>query len=446
MFKPGGLFLGEWRGLFGLVRRDLYHHGEAQILTLASPGSGKSAGLVVPNLLTDQPGSFVVNDPSGELTAITRRFRATRGPVVILNPYAGDFTASEQWANLLDDTGFNPLSLIDTGPHLAAECADMARLLMVTINRDQGDYFDIDSVQFLSLVLVHMMLNFPEKERTLGQLFLFVHRTPDEIEKSLVKMVKAGQPQIVPRAKKFLGIQADAPEQWAGVIARVQQAAATYEPLTPLGEHVAKSGFDAADLTRHDMTVYLVCPSQHLRTAQPWLNLMIGALGMAVGRPGPARSVTFLVDEAPALGLLPDLRDMIGQFRKAGLRVWLFSQTRAAFDSIYGRESAAALLGLATITQFFGITEWSVAKDASEMMGETSRANRGLSEGDKTDRDSFSSVGVPLLRPEEIYRAKRGRMVLSIAGIPHPIQARLVPYFKRRTMRKRADLNPYRGR
>lgn len=444
MLKPGGLFLGQWRGLLGLLRFDLFHHGEGHFLTIASTGSGKSSGLVVPNLLSEQAGAFVVTDPSGELIAMTRRYRETLGPVVILNPFAGDFTAKEGWANVLDDTGFNPLTLIRDGTHLTADCANVARLLMVTINMDRGDYFDIDSVQLLTLLLVDMMLNRDAGDRHLGTLFDFVHREPAAIEKSLVAMAKANDSRIAPRARKFLGIRDDAPEQWAGVIARVQQAASTYEPGTPLGGHVARRGFDAADLKRKNIAVFLICPSQHLRTAQPWLNLILGTLGMAVGRPGPSRPVTFLVDEAPALGLLPDLRDTMGQYRKAGLRVWLFSQTRAAFNTIYGRDGADALLGLANTRQFFGIREWDVALDVSAMMGETSRENISTNDAGQRDREGISVVGVPLIRPEEISRMKRGRCVIDTDRVTRPIQARLVPYFTRAQWKERADPNPYR--
>lgn len=56
----------------------------------------------------------------------------------------------------------------------------------------------------------------------------------------------------------------------------------------------------------------------------PWLNMVVGVIGAAIGRPGPKAPVTMLIDEAPALGYMPDLRGIYGaipQGRFAGLAV-----------------------------------------------------------------------------------------------------------------------------
>ena len=97
-----------------------------------------------------------------------------------------------------------------------------------------------------------------------------------------------------------------------------------------------------------------------------------GVFGIAVGRPGEARPVTLLIDEAPSLGYLPDLLPFMGQFRKAGLRVWIFTQTMAqlASDELYGQTGFKAIFGLCSIKQFFSIREPEVAQLASDLCGQ----------------------------------------------------------------------------
>ena len=74
------------------------------------------------------------------------------------------------------------------------------------------------------------------------------------------------------------------------------------------------------------------------------------------------------------------------------------------------------------------------------MCGERERLNRTLNAKEDI---STATVGVPLIRPEEITRLKKGHQIIIRPEIP-PIQARLVPYFKRRKWREITDPNPYR--
>ena len=170
--------------------------------------------------------------------------------------------------------------------------------------------------------------------------------------------------------------------------------------------------------------------------------MLIGVFGIAIGRPGEARPVTLLVDEAPSLGYLPDLIPFMGQFRKAGLRVWIFTQTMAqlASDELYGQTGFKAIFGLCSIKQFFSIREPELARLVSEIAGERTAKNvrdnpSGASEGD---------IGVPLIRPEKVRSLRKWRQIIIVDELANPIRARLVPYFKRKKWDEMADENPYR--
>jgi type IV secretion system protein VirD4 len=171
--------------------------------------------------------------------------------------------------------------------------------------------------------------------------------------------------------------------------------------------------------------------------------MVIGLLGHAVGKAGKARLVTFLLDELPALGYLPDLRTQMRQYRTSGLRMWLFTQTAAAlYDSdMYGEAGWKDIVGLCKTKQYFNIVEPNLAEDISKQCGEKTRINRQFQES--SDGLGISTVGVPLIRPEEILKMKAGKQLILRGDMP-PIQARLVPFFTRRKWRKRTDKNPYR--
>ena len=437
LWKKGGLFLGRAWG------RDLYHNDEGHIITVGGAGGGKSTGLVIPALLNLTQGSVIVTDPSGELAAITMRHRAKNGHVVLLNPFQGVF---EQGTGLdFPDTGFNPLSIID--PDLStfkADCDVLARYLMVTDRKESGSYWNDEGAEFLSLVIGATVLYEANDLHDLTFVYRRVRDNPKSLQAWLSDVIRRGHPALQDEAERFLGIVEQAPQQWQGIASKAALATKRYAPSTPLGEHVKKNGFDAADLKRENVTIYLLVPSGQLTTALPWMNMLIGVFGIAIGRPGAARPVTLLVDEAPSLGYLPDLLPFMGQFRKVGLRVWIFTQTMAqlASDELYGQTGFKAIFGLCSIKQFFSIREPELARLISETAGErTAKSMRENPNG-----ESAGEVGVPLIRAEKVRGMKKWRQIIIMDEMAAPIKARLVPYFKRWRWNKKADPNPYRSR
>lgn len=433
--KTGGLFLGRSWG------RDLYHNDEGHIITIGGAGGGKSTGLVIPALLELTQGSVIVTDPSGELTAITMRQRAEKGRVVLLNPFQEVF---EQGTGLdYPDTGFNPLSVID--PSLStfkADCDVVARYLMVTDRRESGSYWNDEGKTFLALVIGATVLYEDEDLHNLSFIYERVRSRSKDLMDWLDFVIEQEHPALMYEAEGYRDIIEKADQQWQGIIRKCATATERYAPSTPLGEHVKKNGFDASALKSENVTVYLLVPSGQLTTALPWMNMLMGVFGLAVGRPGEAHPVTLLVDEAPSLGYLPDLIPFMGQFRKAGLRVWIFTQTMAqlASDELYGQTGFKAIFGLCSIKQFFSIREPEVAQMVSDLAGQRTASNVT----ENTRGESVGSVGVPLIRPEKVRGMRKWRQLIIMDELDNPIKARLVPYFKRKRWNDLADPNPYR--
>ena len=433
--KKGGLFLGQSWG------SDLYHNDEGHILTIGGAGGGKSTGLVVPALMELTQGSVIVTDPKGELAAMTRRHREKIGPVIMLNPFHEVFRSGTG----LDypDTGFNPLSIID--PSLStfkSDCDELARYLMVTDRKESGSYFSDEGAEFLSLVIAATILDEPADLHTLPFVYRRIRDDVDTLKAWFEHVAKQGHPALADEATRYLGILEKSPNQWDGIASKAALATKRYAPSTPLGEHVSKNGFNLADLKKKTLTIYILVPTGQLATALPWMNTIMGIFGMAVGRPGPARPVTLLIDEAPALGYLPDLQNFLALFRGAGLRVWIFTQTAAMLstDELYGQTGFKAIAGLCSIKQFFSIREKEVAQMVSDLCGQRSAKNLRQGQGG----DSETEVGVPLIRPEKVRGLRKWQQIIVIDAMADPIKGWLVPYFKRHKWRRMTDPNPYR--
>ena len=115
------------------------------LILFGGTGSGKSAGVMMPNLL-DMSGdrSLVVIDPSGELAAVSAEWRGkpkseggAGNRVVILNPF-GVLTEFQGYEDLRG-VGFNPLAALDPGSDDFEEDAALLAEAMVTVNADSKE-------------------------------------------------------------------------------------------------------------------------------------------------------------------------------------------------------------------------------------------------------------------------------------------------------------------
>lgn len=439
LLKRSGLFLGccmRWR----LFRNDLFHQEEGHFITISSPGGGKTSSVIIPVLLEAPVGnSFVVTDPSGEITAMTARDQESKRKVIYLNPFFADFKK----ATGLDykDSGFNPLDFVENSLDTRNQSDILAQYLMVTDRRSSESYFQDEGKELLSLFIAWIVRHEPKENRNLAYLYTIIRQAAIA---TLKKMLDSGDPLLVSDARKFLNIYANAKPHWSGVVVKAELATKRYIPTTPLAVHTSKiGGFDPAILKKEDVTVYVLLPTQHLKTNASWLNMVMGLIGESVGRAGLARPVTMLLDELPALGYLPDLRSQMRQHRKAGLRMWLFSQSVEALsdEEMYGEKGVLDMFAQTETKQIFNIRQFSTARSISEYIGTSTNFNHNLSSN--SDR-STGLVEVPLVRPEDILKLGTNEQIILYKN-NNPIKAKLVPYYTRRQWRNRTDPNPFRG-
>lgn len=83
LFQKKGIPLARFKG------KEIRYDAPLSTLTLAPPGSGKTATLAIPlcfSLYNDKSGSILVHDPKGELSLITAQYRSTFSEVFIFDP------------------------------------------------------------------------------------------------------------------------------------------------------------------------------------------------------------------------------------------------------------------------------------------------------------------------------------------------------------------------
>ena len=151
-FVPGQIILGKFAG------RYIGHLDDRPLVTIAGARAGKTSTVLEPNLYL-YPGSCVVLDPKGELSARTARLRRALGhDVYVLDPFG---QSGEQSAC------FNPLAELDARQDtIVDDVASIAQAIIVADGDSRSKHWN-DSARMLLQGILLLTLILPERERNL---------------------------------------------------------------------------------------------------------------------------------------------------------------------------------------------------------------------------------------------------------------------------------------
>ena len=188
--------------------------------------------------------------------------------VVVLNPFAATFKRGTG-LDFADD-GFNPMSILKPDlPDFKADCDALAASLMVTGRQESSSYWNDEGKAFLSLVLAATVLYEKPKKHHLAHVYRRVREDQEGLGKWLEMVVKKDHPAIRDEASGFSMCWTMPPNNGGGFPAKPPLQTERYAPTTPLGEHVKKNGFDAEDLKREDVTVFILVPPRTTENRAP---------------------------------------------------------------------------------------------------------------------------------------------------------------------------------
>ena len=441
-------FLGE------LETGTVGYPGEAHLLTIAPPGSGKGTDIVIPNLLT-YGKSIIVTDPKGELFAVTARHRRDElnNKIIVLCPWAAKL--SEELGIEIPDHGFNPLSILDpTSENIRDDCELIASLLYpkpAKISSDQDFWID-GGQQILTAFILHIA---SDEEKygplTLPRVRQYLHLKPEEMTGLLSEMSEntAFGGCIQEYASTLLGTLERAPKQFEGTLAGAVKALRIYDSMSPLGQHVSKGTINFASLKEEPTTIYLIMPSDRSITHAPWLNLVMSLAVELVGRDRSNRRVLFLLDEMANLGYMPNILRAMAQYRGQGVQIWSIIQQISQIERLYGKEGLEQFIGTCELINAFGVWDPQTIKFLSEWLGQTTIRNRtysidpGQGHGLTSVNVNAADKGVALLRPEDIRTLPQDEQLIFYRNVK-PIRAKRVHYWLVDSWAKGADPNPYR--
>lgn len=410
-------------------------------------GAGKGVSFVIPFLLSCPNESMVVVDFKGELYEKTAQARRKMGHrVVILDPFKIKTRGPDT---------FNPLACIDKdSEHALDDCRDLAEALVLR-HADEKEPHWADSAELWLAAMIALVAAIAEgKDKSLQSIRPLL-TDPERMQTAIRIMCES---DAMDGMLSRLGHQlSQFKEKELASVLTTTNRMVRFQDSSAVAESTSTSSFDAADLLKGKMTIYLVLPTDRVRALAPLLRMWISSLLRAVVKGGLQETtrVHFVLDEAATLGQMDAIDDALDKLRGYGVRLFFLWQSLGQLKKSFPDGQDQTLL--ANCTQvFFAVQDQQTAEYVSARLGEKTivtesggwndgrsaqHSLQGESSGTSSGRSrSWQFMGRKLLKPEEVTALPDRVAITFMPGTP-PIATRLVRYYER-AFKKRDGMGP----
>ena len=306
---------------------------QGTLATIAPPRTGKTSGLLIPNLVYPELGAWggpaVVLDSKGEVYLATHVRRRTLGRrVVCLDPV--DLVGGQ-------DT-WNPLATASQHDILYMQKAALALLPESTSNDEAASYFRNRAVDLIvGAILVALRID----RRSVVDVYNLLTD-----ENSFKQHLQAVGQQ--PAALAALEIMEADPKTRDPIRSTALQA---FQWLADarLRTLMASNTFEFADLSRDEIDIFIAVPPEYKRILAPLLRWFLSDLFASIRRHRPSNRVMIYVDEAAALGRFDEILTSAAELPGYGASLWTLWQDRSQIVSLYGEAGASTLINTAEV-------------------------------------------------------------------------------------------------
>nr|AKN36606.1 Type IV secretion system protein VirD4 [Vibrio splendidus]AKN40553.1 conjugal transfer protein (traG) [Enterovibrio norvegicus] len=404
---------------------------------IAPPGTGKTAAIIVPNLLSCTNSMFI-NDVKLELWDLTSKQRGRMGKVGLFAPTL----------NLGKDKSlcFNPF---------AAEClprsfADQIDFVdrMISILYPTGEevsetsrYFNGNAKNlFLFWALRRIVI---DGETSLPRIYDDSTSTSDQQAAIAAIMENQSLPEFI-RAKGNALLDMDMKE--------FKSTSTSFTlMLEPFNRPNVRKYFEASDFTYKDFrekkpfSLYVGIPVRDMNRMAPVIKLMAQYLTlelMSDVKLFNRQNVTFMLDEFARLGFVPDLLNAPELSRGCKMNFVFACQSMNQIRKLYNKNGADAMQGLIDVCDYVIIytqNDSDTALKLSKTIGNTTRKKGSKSRkwGDLTGSSSVSNEAWPFVTDQDLLNMGKNNMIVAVKGFKkRPIVCKKPWYYKSAAMNK----------
>lgn len=378
MLSNEGFLIGKM-GYGSLIYTGPYN---SHILTVASVGSGKGTGVVIPNLLKHK-GSAVVLDPKGENFIVTAKRRYELGTKVfyfdpwdIIKEYSQNHNGSIHTVGI--KATINPLDFIlPTDPDIMDKANRIASSLIVRTS-DNDTYFYDSAELLLSRMIVLICIKFEKNnlDRNLIKLREFITSDKKFVLAMLAhELKKPNCPIIIREFHDWMENIIISGNKGVTDIYQFAQNATSFLMSPQVQASIKTSNVDVQQIKITPMSIYLILDMNKLtfnaNYYMPLIRLMVITITFGVSSVHqPKEKVLFMLDEIAQLGQIQYLPQFLAIYRGKGVVVWTIWQNIAQIKALYEKEWQS-IVGNCDVQQFFGVNDIETAEYVSKMAGQT---------------------------------------------------------------------------
>jgi type IV secretion system protein VirD4 len=428
-----GLRLGRvGRRPVALPECDVYEH----VLVCGPPGSGKSSGLILPNLLAERgTRSLVIVDPKSELLDITRSAIERHSEVWVVN-----FLDPEH------SHGYNPLALVDS--YLAAE--GFAECWITNTGRSSRDpFWDNAAKQLIVAAVLHLRAERSGPPPTLADLAAFF--TSHDAETITAILGASASEHARNTAGSFLASMSKNDKLLGSVFSELPPRFSILQDER-VRQSTSRHQVQFARLGQIDgrpVAVYLALERTMAHLLKPlsacfFMQLFEELIRVADASPGGLlpRPVLGYADEFGNIGEIPDMARWMSTVRSARIGFLLAVQDLAQLGAIYGKEGRQIIVTDCSTKIALAKTSADDAEWFSRGTGTATvlaySAGDSRKRGDQLARSGsrgVQEIARPLLTPGEVTRMPKDTM-LVLAGNRQPLLVMQRRWYQDRRLRR----------
>ena len=398
------------------------------LLVLGPTQSGKTTGLAVPAIL-EWPGPVVATSTKGDLLADTLAWRATLGPVHVFDPAA---------TTPYERAGWSPLAGCETWPGAMLRSWELAMAGKAAVGGTMslGDFW------------------FASAAKALGPYLLAAAGTGRDMG-DVAGWIDAEENKAV--AAMLSRLSAEAAAAHAATFRRedrarsslfqvMQQIVGAYLDPTVAASSASSDIVPAELLTAGSPTLYICAPHHDQARLRPVFAALVAQVLAAVYERSAATNapldppVLLVLDEAANIAPVEDLPTVASTAAALGLQLVTVFQDLAQIKRRYGDAAGTVVNNHRAKLVLPGVADLDTLDLASRLVGDE-EVERDSTTVDSAGRRSSTSATQwrRLLAPESACRLGDGEAVLLYGNLS-PARLRLRPWYRDRTLRRRAAL------
>jgi type IV secretion system protein VirD4 len=355
---------------------------DGNVAIFGGAGTGKTAGNLIPTLLTYQGNAFVV-DIKPELLAKTGHLHPNKKVLNFIDP----------------QLAYDPLAVIDS----YTDVVDLAQTL-IPISPDIKEPYFKESAQN---IVASACWEFKDSKSFSEIAEWLTANKADEIIKQLSASEKS-ETRILINA--VAGIK---PEQLASLMNELRNTLVVFA-TDPVLRQLSGKGASISPKDIEENWIYLVLPESKLQVYSRYLSLIVSQFTRYLTqRPEKAQpNVLMALDEFPRLGFMPAFTDAISTLRSRNVSVMILLQSLAQLDKIYQENGRKVIMDNMHYVVVHNALDNTSQKYFSDRAGAKTAVIKGTTVGTGgsagtidalfgSHSTNYNQQSVPLIRPEE---------------------------------------------